>query len=130
MAGVVEIDDSIDPAPSIEAATSLVDEVCVPAGYGAARLELIERWLAGHFYAVRCKAVAGESAGQGVGEQFQYKLGLILQSTMQGQQALMLDTAGGLAVLSKQMEEGKSLLSVGVAWLGKRECERTLDTYE
>ena len=100
--------------PFIEVASNLVDRVLdVSSGdYSDATLELIERWLAAHFYAIRDMRVANEKAGS-VGQAFQYKVDLNLANTMYGQQAMMLDTDGKLLALS----QGKSR-RVGVTWLG------------
>jgi hypothetical protein len=115
--GIIEVDeDSIpDLDPFILTANELVTECCGSAGYTATRLELIERWLAAHFVAIRDPRLASEQAG--VSARYQHKVGLILQVTTYGQQAMTLDTAGGLAALSKRAEEGKTK-SVGITWLG------------
>ena len=116
--GIIETDDVTIPDldPFIDTSNTLVTECCAGvAAYDAARLELIERWLAAHFYAIRDNRRSNEQAD--VSQAFQYKLGLILQVTMYGQQALMLDTAGGLAALSKKMEKGVAT-NAGLTWLG------------
>lgn len=122
VAAIVEVDPTINAGSLeafIETASSLVDEVCVPANYGSARLELIERWLAAHFYAIRDKQVTGEKAGP-VSANYQYSLGLVLSVTHYGQQAMLLDTAGGLAALSKAAETGE-VAQRGVVWVGIKE---------
>ncbi len=116
--GIIEVDDTIGLDPFILTANQLVTECCVAAGYADERLELIERWLAAHFYAIRDLRVAQEQAGP-VNESFQYRVGLNLNVTVFGQQALALDTAGTLAILSKRTEEGKGVPKVGVTWAGK-----------
>lgn len=111
--------------PFIDSANELVTEVCASVKnkdgsdyYTPTRLELIERWLAAHFYkAGPVEAVASEQAGP-VQQSFQYKLGLNLAVTKYGQQAMLLDTMGGLAALNKASEEGR-LKRASVAWLGK-----------
>ena len=119
--GIIELDVDIDPGPFIDTANELVTEVCVDSGpdpaYSDTRLELIERWLAAHFYAIYVKQVASESV-RGVQEVFQYKVGLNLASTMYGQQAMTIDTAGGLARLSKQIENGTRRRTARVTWEG------------
>lgn len=116
---IIETDDVSIPdlTPFIEAAHSIVEEVCVPLAYTEQRLELIERWLSAHFYAVRDNRVASEQAGP-VRQAFQYNLGLNLAVTMYGQQAMLLDTKGGLAALNKDTEEGRRKMDVGVFYLG------------
>lgn len=122
---LVEVDASIstDLIPFITTASSLVDSVVATAKkadgsnyYNDTQLELIERWLAAHFYTVRDNRAAAEKADI-VSVNYQYDIGKMLSSSMQGQTALMLDTAGGLASLSKQAELGKPR-KVGAFYLG------------
>jgi len=103
----------------IETAAQLVGDACGDAGYTEAKLELIERWLSCHFYRVAAPATASEKADV-VSENFQYKLGLNLNVTMYGQNALALDTAGGLARVSQQAEKG-NVKTASIFWLGKDE---------
>ena len=73
IATIIELDDSIVPndaamEPFITVANELVTEVCTgdagpTTAYTASRLELIERWLAAHFYAIRDPRVSSEGAG-------------------------------------------------------------------
>lgn len=114
---ILDDDTNIDVSPFIEVANDLVTELCTNSSYSTAKLELIERWLAAHFYAIRDMRVASEKAGS-VGQSFQHKLGLNLLVTMYGQQVAMIDSAGNLAALSKRAEEGKKK-SVGFTWMGK-----------
>jgi hypothetical protein len=121
--GIIEVDENItDLSPFLTAANELVTEVCVPAGYTDARLELIERYLAGHFYAMRDSQITAEAAGP-VSTTYQGKVGLFLQNSLQGQSALALDTAGGLARLSKQLELGTRRRTVTGFWLGTKPCD-------
>lgn len=121
VAEIIEIDATIttDAAPFIATANALVTRVCADkldedgtAYYTDDDLELIERWLAAHFYAIRDPRYASEAAGS-VNASYQYKVDLHLAVTTYGQQAMMLDTAGGLAALSK----GKRR-RVGASYLG------------
>ncbi len=120
MKGIIETDDSFYPdlSPFIDTASELVEEVCTPAGYSDTRLELIERWLSAHFYAIADMRRADERT-RGVGESFQYKLGLNLSVTMYGQQAMSLDTHGKLAVMSKAQEDGKIRGKPMIGYLGR-----------
>lgn len=114
---IIEVDETITSLdPFILMASELVTEVCVPAGYGDERLELIERWLAAHFYCSRDPRLSYEVAGAVAGT-YQYKNGLFLANTSYGQMALALDTKGGLALLSKNMEEGRKKTTVGITHL-------------
>lgn len=115
VAGIIEVDEDIDLTPFIETAAELVTEVCEPEGYSESRLELIERWLSAHFYSIRDPRVVQEAAGP-VQASYQNKVGLNLSNSHYGQQAMMLDTAGGLRVLSETKATKK--LVPGVTWLG------------
>lgn len=112
---IVETDSSIDLDAFIEVANELVTEVCADAGYTDSRMELIERYLAAHFYRVRDPMAGNESAG-GVSVSYQHSGGMQLQLTREGQQVLILDTAGGFATL--QAAAGRIRRSVGVTHLG------------
>jgi len=112
VAGIIEVDVTIDLDPFIATSNSLVDEICVPAGYDDTRLELIERWLAAHFYAIRDARRTQEQAGS-VAESFAIYVRLGLNQTPYGQQAMFLDTAGGL----KRLNDG-NLGSPSAFWLG------------
>jgi len=109
-------DDGTDIEPFISTASSLVDEVCVPAGYDDNRLNLIELWLAAHFYAVKDPRFQSQGIG-GASGSYQGQTGMQLESTTYGQQAMILDTKGGLALLNHATQSGKRG-SVGITWLG------------
>lgn len=115
VAAIVEIDSDIDLSPFIETANAIVTDICAPLGYDDTRLELIERWLSAHFYRIRDQAIASEAAGS-VSETFQYKIALDLKQTQYGQQAIALDTKGGLAAFNKRLELGTP--KPGITWLG------------
>lgn len=120
--GICEVDVSIDLTPFITAANALVTEACVPAGYDANRLELIETWLAAHFYSIRDPRTIMEKAGE-VFEQYENKVALGLNITRYGQQAMLLDTSHALAALSNINQ--KALLTgkrKAILWLGKKNC--------
>lgn len=97
--------DVTDLTPFIESASELVTELCADSGYTSTRLELIERWLAAHFIAIRDPRVSSEGA-EGLSQSFMYKVGLGLHQTTYGQQAMLMDTAGNLAAMSKRTEKG------------------------
>lgn len=130
---IIETDSSIivadaDLDPFILVANELVTELCTgtagptPA-YTGTRLELIERWLAAHFYCVRDPRSTSESAGVSVNYENKVDLGLSL--SRYGQQAKLLDTAGGLATLDEQTKKGTNR-RVSVSWLGSPPSELTI----
>lgn len=116
--GIIEVDSTIPVTPFIEAANAIVTRVLASfTEYNDEDLELIERWLSAHFYAIRDPRVTSESAA-GLGQSFQHREGLIFQSTQFGQMALVLDTSGRLAALSMQTEKGRGGRTVGVRYVG------------
>lgn len=123
--GIIDVDTDTYPALTqfIDTANELVTEVCASVldddgnvYYSDTRLELIERWLAAHFYAVADPRAAMEKAGP-VSQSLQHKVDLNLAVTTYGQQAMLLDTKGGLAALNGQATDGIQR-SAGVVWLG------------
>jgi len=117
--GIIEVDSTTisDITPFIAVANELVTECCASAGYSESRLELLERWLTAHFYAIRDPRVDTEKAGS-VSVKYQYKVDLGFNVTTYGQQALLLDTAGGLIELQNALMTGKKKVIPGVTWLG------------
>jgi len=120
--GILEVDETIGSLdPFIAVANELVTEVCAAAevtpAYSESRLTLIETWLGAHFYCQRDPRFASEKAGP-VSANYQYKLGLNLANTHYGQMAMSLDTFGGLAQLSKNVEEGKKKFTAGITFIG------------
>jgi hypothetical protein len=121
---IINFDTSItDLTPFIESASELVTEICEATGeYSEARLELIERWLAAHFVAIRDPRYVSQQIGQAANT-YQQKVGMNLSLTPYGQQAMMLDTKGGLAWLDKHIASGKRAVA-SVAWLGNCNSRR------
>jgi len=118
---IIEVDDTIAPDldPFVETAHAMVNAVCTgfdPA-YTETQLELIERWLAAHFYGIRDTPRAREAAGS-VSENFQYKIDLGLDQTRHGQMAKVLDFKGGLAQLDKKVKDGTQGKTASVNWAG------------
>jgi len=129
LAEIIEVDTTINLNPFIVPANALVTRVCSVAKktdgtdyYTEGDLTLIESWLAAHFYCMRDTRVASESAGP-VSASYQHQVGLILKASMYGQQAMLLDTFGGLAALSKAMEDG-NVRKVGVLFVGGTNCPK------
>jgi hypothetical protein len=123
VAKIIEVDTTIttDLVPFIEAANALVTEVCTDSGYTTERLELIERWLSAHFYAIRDPRPETEKAGS-VSVKYQSKVELGFDVTHYGQMAMRLATAGELAALNNQAKNGGKQ-TVGVSWLGESDAD-------
>lgn len=124
VAGIIEIDVAIVPddaafLPFLTIANELVTECCVTNGpataYSDERLELIERWLAAHFYAVRDPRPSSEGVS-GISVSYQSAVGTGLESSHYGQTAMRLDTAGGLSRMDSIARKGG--VRVSMAWLG------------
>jgi hypothetical protein len=106
--------------PFVDSATVLVDRVATKAtakGYTllATELELIERWLSAHAYAMVDQTLASKSTN-GRSGRFQGQTGMRLEATKYGQMALMLDTSGALEAINKRQV-------AGITWLGVTENE-------
>lgn len=117
---IIEIDSSFDSdafEPFIETANALVTECCSTDDYDAARLELIERYLAAHFYTLRDPRAETEKAGS-VSVKYQSKVELGFDTSHYGQMAMRLDTAGGLAKINAQAK-GSGVPTVSLTHMGK-----------
>lgn len=117
---IIEVDASISTTPFIELANELVTEACTGDNgpsvvYTDARLEVIERWLAAHFYTVRDPRSSSESAGA-VSASFQSVVAIGFDSSHYGQTAMRLDTNGGLARINERAKKGSG--KIGMIWLG------------
>lgn len=107
--------------PMIETANNVVTANCTDSrwGYSNATLELIERWLAAHYYAVFRPRTISEGAGE-VSQTFALKTAdTPLESTPYGQQVMLIDNQGALASLNKRAKEGVPP-KPGVRWMGTR----------
>jgi len=115
--GIIEVDSSISLTPFIETANALVTSCCDDTVYTAAQLELVERWLAAHFYAICDPRAVSEHAGP-VGATYQSRVDLGFHVTHYGQQAMALDTEGGLAALNRRIVKGEKKITPSISWLG------------
>jgi hypothetical protein len=113
---------------SITAAHSLVWNAIVANGCGAdypkEKLALIEAWLAAHYHQVQTGVITSESAG-GASQSLSIVQETYLMNTLFGQQAMLLDTNGCLAMLMAEIEDakqGKRHKKVSLTWLGRRSC--------
>lgn len=106
-------------------ANQLIEEVCVPAGYSESRLATIEKYLTAHLYSSLLKPRLQSEGVDVLQNTIQGKVDLGLHLSHYGQQALIWDTAGGLAALNVQSTSDKpttktaSIISLGTrrdAW--------------
>lgn len=112
--------DSLDCpglAPFVEKASVMTDDVATCAArkgqpYSAAKLELVERYLAAHAYAMSDRTYSQRSTLRASGT-FNGKTGMYLEATFYGQQAKELDNLGCLESVGKTH-------AVQAVWLGKR----------
>lgn len=122
---IVAVTAGADLTSFVDTASLLVTDVVVAGSpdYSDEKLELIERWLAAHFYVVNDPRTAQEGVS-GVQEQFEVvKVDLGLNVTKYGQQAMRLDTDGNLAALENAMTKVQKPLPGGghtsaSYWLG------------
>ena len=116
---IIEVDEAIDLTPFIEVASALVDTHCEAknAAYTDDELELIERWLSAHFYAIRDPRALVEDLGR-ISTTIESKVHLGLNVTRYGQMAMIIDWYGGLAALNETMIKGGGNRNVAITWLG------------
>lgn len=109
---IISLDDSASLTPYIAAANLLVEEKLVSTGMSVARLTQVELWLSAHFAAIGNPQIQSETVGPAQ-VTYQQKLGLGLDATMYGQQAIVLDTSGRLGVLNASTGD-KPISAVGI----------------
>ena len=122
--GIIDVSPDVsDLTAFITPANELVTECCVDddATLSDIRLELIERYLAAHFYTVYDPRYESEKAGS-VSAKYQSKVDLGLSTSHYGQMAMTLDTTGGLAALNEKTKRGTPL-TAGITWLGTERDE-------
>ena len=96
------IETTIDTAPFIQMATTLVDQYLVPKNLTDPILFELERLLAAHFLCLRDpRETEVEIGTQEARVKFEGKFGLGLDFTRYGQQAKVLDPTGILAEMNK-----------------------------
>ncbi len=128
--GIIEVDAQAWPdiSPFIDAANEMVTELCAtvtvnadgtgPLYYNDHRLEVIERWLSAHFYALADQQVEFEKVSS-LAQKYQVKIDIGLDQTKYGQMAMRLDTRGRLASINNIVKDVKLPRKVGVTYLGK-----------
>jgi hypothetical protein len=108
----------------IETASALVDDLvdCATGKgvtFSAGRLELIERYLAAHFYQQSDKGFTSKSTGD-ASASYQGKTDMYLTSTLYGQTAITLDKTGCL----RSIGTGQVANTARGIWLGKKPSEQ------
>ena len=121
---VGDYDGSTDLTPYIDTASLFVDEVeecAINKGrpLSAAKLEMIERWLAAHFYGQSDKPLTQKST-QDASATFAGQTGMYLESTLYGQTASRLDPSGCLQAIAGNERKVASLF-----WAGKPPSTQT-----
>lgn len=111
------IPSTVDLDGFIDTATKLVDKVaeCAGSDLDDQHLELLERWLAAHFYTVIYPTLKSKSIGSASQTFHTGTNGTKLESTPFGQQALALDTSGCLEKITGE--------TVSLTWLGTDETD-------
>lgn len=117
-----DTEDAPSLQPFIDTATVIVDRVATCATdrdktLTSGELELIERWLAAHLYAMSDQTYASKSTA-GASASFHGQTGMHLEATKYGQTAVTLDYSGCLTAIGKRQ-------TARGAWLGKRKSEQT-----
>jgi len=116
VSAIIEVDVGDDLTPFIEAANVIVTKNCTHADFTVTDLEIIERWLAAHFYAMYKARASEERAGQ-VSARYQSKVDLGFDLSHYGQMAMRLDWSGALSTLNQQSKKGGAI-PVSVTSLG------------
>lgn len=103
-----------DLTPYITTANVHVNRIEAAGEADAVLLELIERWLAAHFYKMSDQAYSARST-QGASGTFQGQTGQRLMATKYGQTALDLDGTGYLASL---VSSASGVGTASIEWAG------------
>lgn len=108
--------------PFIDTASSLVDKIVAQApnwnmSVSTADQELIERWLAAHFYVQSDQPYAGRSTERGSGQFQGQPNGLGLENSKYGKAAMNLDYSGTLSAINKRA-------FARAQWLGKNPSDQ------
>ncbi len=123
--GIITVLRSAVLDPYIDSANELVTEVCaskfladgITQYYSAHRLKMIELWLSAHFYTIFDPRSSSEKVSV-ITQRLQGKIDLGLDSSLYGQNAMRLDTLGGLAAMNNAQKKKQAALAGGVYWAG------------
>lgn len=102
---IITVSARDDVTACIATANVIVTKVCGGSDYDSTQFELIERWLAAHFYAVWRPRTSMEQAGPVRQEFEQIKVDLGLDVTKYGQTAMRIDTDGSLAAMNNTQKK-------------------------
>jgi len=114
-----DLETNPDLTPFIDTASAVVDDAVESAADNgititSVRAELIERWLAAHFYKCSDRQFQSETTA-GAGGQYTGKTGMNFNLTTYGQTAMSLDPSGTLITIGG--EEGRSTATVAFVGL-------------
>lgn len=114
--GALESGSSPSLQPFIDTASAITDRVEACASrrnkaLTAAELELVERWLAAHCYAMNDQPYSSRSV-QGKSGSFQGQTGMYFEATKYGQTAISVDWSGCLMAIGKRQ-------TARLSWVGK-----------
>jgi len=122
--GIIEVDSNIVLDPFMTAANALINTIATDSGHSEEGLQLIETWLAAHFYAMRDPRSVQEAAGD-VQVTYQSKVDLNLSTSHYGQMAMVLDTSG----LLRQLNKGPgNIKTISVTWVGKEDHRGNIES--
>ncbi len=112
--GILKVYNGCSLTPFIKTALSIVNSLLVPCyPEDDPHLDVIALWLSAHFYEVMHGRITEEHVEMSE-QHYETKVGLNLNLTRYGQQALSLDYCGKLTDL------GVARLKAGVTWVGNK----------
>lgn len=123
---LADVVDEIAIEPHIDSAHAIVlymESKC--SGFKAMSLsqrELVERWLAAHFYASTDPQYSQKSTG-GASGVFQGQVAMYFEGTWYGQRAMEVDGSGCLSKRQQELKTGTKQ-SASISWAGKRPTEK------
>lgn len=124
VADILDNDSTIKITPFIVAASSLVDKIEAAdsnSQLSQSDFNIIETWLAAHFYTIRDQQYEQKKTGDAEGK-FQGETGKGLDSSHYGQMAKTLDITGYLADLDTKARNDM-IHKAGVLWGGTEYSE-------